>query len=625
MMIHELTRKRILVLSGAVLGVLLGAKVYALDLVRKGRPACTIVIPQAASRQERTAAATLTRYLKMATGAELRVLKESGKPKGTLISIGETRLAQKSGPTTSDLKWDGYHLSVRGNVLYLWGRDTPMISGTRAQGTVRAVFGLLDRLGFHWLQPTPMGIHIPQLKTITIPDDLDVTYNPPFMFVHGRFTNWGDWSLANSFRTATRMFVGGETWVHGVPASLFQEHPEYFVMRDGKRIKPTNPKNPQYCLSNPDAQRLVAKWAMRLFKEGYEVVALGQSDGFVPCQCPLCSGLSASDQVHNALRNVAEIVGRKYPDRKLHVLIYNPNYRPPTQFATYPSNTIGQVCLTELLQTAFGSHDQAMDYWRGAIPGGITVYTYYMGLYYDNGLAPRFYPELAAAKIRDWIAHDVQGIYWCGGGENWGAEGPTYYVIGRLATDPSLDWQAVYQEYLNLTFGNAAPAMKQYYDTLYGRLKVCRHSKDDWVVAGVGHPDVTFTSTYPAATLQELRQALDAAKQEAAGDVRVLGWIRRAEISYQQYALITQAFLAYRIFMLAPTASNRTQVIKAVNAYQTWVATTAAIATAEPIFASNFFPDVSLWTRSDLKTNHGHLQRTVPFNWTAGQSLPGRQ
>ncbi len=39
------------------------------------------------------------------------------------------------------------------------------------------------------------------------------------MFVHGRFTNWGDWSMANSFRTAVKMYVGGETWVNGVPAS----------------------------------------------------------------------------------------------------------------------------------------------------------------------------------------------------------------------------------------------------------------------------------------------------------------------------------------------------------------------------------------------------------------------
>lgn len=605
-----------------VLGTLLAGNVVALDLVRNGRATSVILLPDAATKQERQAATILARYVQMASGADLAIVRESKKRKGTLVSIGKTRLAQEAGLATTDLKDDGYRLSVTGNVLYLLGRDTEMLHGTGAQGTVRAVFGLLDRIGFRWLQPTPMGTHVPKLQAITVPDDLDVTYTPPFRFVHGRFTNWGDWSLANSFRTAIRMYVGGETWMHGVPASLFTSHPEYFVMRNGRRIQPKNPKNPQYCMSNPDAQRLVADWVESQFAAGYEIVALGQSDGFVPCQCDLCSKLSPSDVVQNALRNVAEMVGRKYPDRKVHLLIYDPINSPPTCFMGYPANTMGQVCLTERLQTAFGSHDRLMDYWRGVIPGGISVYVYYMGLYYDNGLAPRFYPEQAAAKLADWKAHGAQGIYWCGGGENWGAEGPTYYVIGRLATNPSLNWQDVYQEYLNLTFGSAAPAMKQYYDTLFGRLKDCRHPQDDWVVTGVGNPNVTFTHTYPAQALQELKQALDTAKREAAGDVHALGWIRRAEISFQQYALITQAFLAYRTFTLAPTDENRSAVADAVNAYQTWAAKTAAIATADPAFADNFFPDVAEWRAPALLTNHGHLGRVVPFSWTTAETAP---
>jgi len=68
--------------------------------------------------------------------------------------------------------------------------------------------------------------------------------------------------------------------------------------------------------------------------------------------------------------------------------------------------------------------------------------------------------------MKNWIAHQDKGIYWCGGGENWGAVGPTCDVIGRLATDPTLDWKDVCVEYLNLTFRKAAPAMKRYYDAL---------------------------------------------------------------------------------------------------------------------------------------------------------------
>lgn len=38
-----------------------------------------------------------------------------------------------------------------------------------------------------------------------------------------------------------------------------------------------------------------------------------------------------------------------------------------------------------------------------SIPGGMALGCCYMGMYFDNGLAPRFYPELAAKRLR-WTA-----------------------------------------------------------------------------------------------------------------------------------------------------------------------------------------------------------------------------
>jgi hypothetical protein len=499
------------------------------------------VLPAQATLLERQAARTLAKYLKMAAGVELPVVRESPALKGTLVSVGKTEMARAAGITDRALKDDGYRIAVHGGRLYLLGRDTDMIDNySGAQGSLRAVLGLLDRLGFRWLQPTPMGTYVPELKTVALPDDLDVTYEPPFMYVHGRFAGDGDWSMANSFRCAAKVFTaGGHTWVYGVPATLFDTHPEYFVMHGGKRVKPVQANNPQYCSTNPDLPKLIADWTIKKFDEGYDIVALGHSDGFDPCECDQCSKLSPADQVHNAQRKVIELVGRKYPDRKVHLLIYSPTVQPPTQFESYPPNTMVEVCLTETLQTAFGSHDKAMDYWRRAVPGGMTVYVYNMGLYYENGLAPRFIPSLAAAKLRNWHAHGVRGIYWCGGNENWGAEGPTYYTIGRLATDLSLDPAKVYEEYLNLTFHHAAPAMRGYYDLLYATLERHRHWMDDWVMAGCG-ADETFASLYSADTLLKLRAFLDAARQQAAGDARAAGWVRLAEISYDHYALITR-------------------------------------------------------------------------------------
>ena len=587
---------------------------FGLDLIRDGRPVSTIVVPKHCSAIERQGAETLVKYLKMASGAEIPIASEGGAVKGTLLSFGPTRMAKAAGVNDKNLEWDGYRIVVKDATLYLLGRDEMPLNGTGAQGSRRVVFGLLDRLGFRWLQPTPMGTYIPNLKDVSVSDVLNVTYEPPLMFMHGRMTDWGDWSMANGFRDAVKIYsAGGHTWVHGVPASLYVTHPEFFVMRDGKRMKPVHEDNPQYCPSNPDVRRLVADWTIKKFDEGYDIVALGQSDGFVPCECPVCSKMSPAEQVQDAEREIIELVRKRYPDRKVHLLIYGPTSGPPAQFKKYPSNTMTEVCLSEVLQAQFGTHDKALDYWRESAPNGMTVYAYYMGLYYDNGLSPRFYPELAAEKIKDWITRGVQGIYWCGGGENWGAEGPTYYTIGRMATDPALDWHKAYNEYMDLTFGKAAPAMKKYYDTLYERLQRFRYPQDDWVLAGIGNPDDTFAGTYSAEVILRLKGFLDEAKQLAVGDRRALGWVRLAEISCNQYALIAEIFHYYQVYLLNPTTGNLAQVHDAVRTYESWAAETAHLASQDKSFTANFFPNASYWAGPKLKTDYDHLL-CAPFN-----------
>ncbi len=588
---------------------------FALEIIKDGVPVSHIVLPASATKLETQSAEKLATYLQMATGAKLQVFYDVSRLPGTVISVGKTRMAEAAGITDGGLKYDGYRIAVKGDTLYLRGRDTELVNDCGAQGSMRAVFGLLERLGFRWLQPTQMGSYVPKLKTAAVPDDLNVTYEPPFMYVHGRFADQGDWSMANSFRCAAKAFTaGGQTWSFGVPATLFASHPEYFLMRGGKRVKPEEAGNPQYCPTNPDIPKLIAAWMMKKFGEGYEIVQLGQPDGFQACECPECAKLSPADQVHNLNLTVADIVARKYPDRKVHILVYTPVNTPPTRFKVYPPNTMAEVCLSEALQSQLGSHDKALETWGAVAPGGITVYAYYMGLYYDNGLAPRFIPSLAAAKLRNWHGHGVLGIYWGGGNENWGGEGPTYYTIGRMATNLALDPAAVYQEYLDLTFRKAAPAMKQYYDLLYEELDNHRNWLDDWVMFGVGlGPDETFAGLYSADTLVKLQGHLKAARQQAAGDARALGWIRLAEISYNQFSLIARAFHFQRAFQLNPSWENMKQVREAVEAYRTWAEETMKFARKDKAFTNSFFPSAGVWASDQLKTNYGHLN-CAPFN-----------
>ena len=214
---------------------LFGVNAQALDLVRDGKAVSTIVVPKQATETEQAAAERLVKYLKMASGAELPVVRESARPEaGPLISVGKTEMANAAGITEEGLKYDGYRLAVKDNTLYLLGRDTELIEAQRifraplmggAQGSIRAAFGLLDRLGFRWLQPTPMGTHVPELKTVSIPDDLDVTYEPPSCICRagcltGTTGRWRTAFACRSRRSAEAGTLGRQPFPHRCLTSI---------------------------------------------------------------------------------------------------------------------------------------------------------------------------------------------------------------------------------------------------------------------------------------------------------------------------------------------------------------------------------------------------------------------
>src|ERR1051326_7753809 len=116
------------------------SELTALELISDGKPVSTIVVPDKATDLEQEAAKKLADYLKRASGAELPIVAESQKSSGNLISVGKTRLAMTAGITGEGLKYDGYRLVVKGETLYLLGRDTSFIQeNTRvgAQAPIR--------------------------------------------------------------------------------------------------------------------------------------------------------------------------------------------------------------------------------------------------------------------------------------------------------------------------------------------------------------------------------------------------------------------------------------------------------------------------------------------------------
>lgn len=588
----------------------------ALELIADGKAMVSVVIPDQANDTEKKSAKALVRYLKQATGVELPVVAEAQRPAGAVVSVGLTRAAKRAGVSTKGLENDGYRLRVIGDVLYVLGRDLPrdesLYRWLGAQGSLRAALALLEELGFRWLQPTDQGVYVPDVKVVRVPDDLNLSYSPPFMYVVGRMYKWNDWSMANNFRSAVRMYTrGGHTWVEFVPASLWETHPEYFRLQGGKRIKPTG-NNYFLCPSNPGVIKLFADGLRKKFEEGYDLVQLGQSDGYEPCECKRCRALDqpgeCGEQVHVPHYEAIKMVGESHPDKKVHLLIYGPTSRPSARFESYPPNVVVEVC---------GPSEERLKMWSERAPGGLTVYVYYMGTYHDVGLAPKCTPKLIAEEIRKLNELGVKGIYFCGGGENWGAEGPTYYVAGRMLGDPSRDWSRLLDEYCHLTFGSAGRTMRRYYDLLFARVESGARLLD-------GGREV-FPATYPPPVLERLDNLLAMAKAEAEGEERALNWLRLVELSHRHLSLIARGYHTHNAYQCNRTMDNLKEVMVAVNAYHGLANEIPSLRKEDPSFVRSYFPNHHRWAR--VATNDDKLG--APFKWDfesllKANMLPGK-
>jgi hypothetical protein len=631
----------------AVAAALFSARgVTALDLVRQGRPVATIVLSGEALPSEQSAAAALARYVKIATGAALQTVTDRDVPPGTLISVGRTKLAARAGITAEGLQGDGYRIAVRPGfsamvaggaaaavaepgVLFLLGRDQARTArafpGCGANGTWRGTLQLLERLGFRWLQPTAKGFFAPELQNLSVPDDLAVTVNPQFLTAIGRMVGLGDWSVVHGFHSAVNLYSqGGHTWCTFVPATYWETHPEYFRMSGGKRIKPEG-DNYFLCPSNPAVQALLAEGIRKKFDEGYDWVQLGQSDGYRPCECPACKALDKPGECHEQVQiphyNVIRMLQATHPHQTVHLLLYGPTTRPSASIDRYPANVIGELAMTGAMAEAFLAprivtnrdlldlgHEAGLRAWSQRIPAGLTVYVYYFGTYHAAGLAPKCSPRRMAEEIRRLCRFHVRGIYFCGGGENWGGEGPAYYTVARLMNDPSLDWQVLLDEYCHLSFGLAADTMRQYYELLYRQLDNGPFDFPDGMTL--------MLALYPLPVLHEMDALLAKARAEALGNDRAGGWLRLVELSHRHLAGIARAYHAYRRSLERPSRDEFERVENLVLDYRGLAADVQNMNLVDPDFVRDYFPSWQVWER-EVAGNGGVGPQKLgpPFTW----------
>ena len=258
-------------------------------------------------------------------------------------------------------------------------------------------------------------------------------------------------------------------------------------------------KPPQMCYTNPELIKQVAQDARDYFDgkglnpgsgrpvtdrnevwgENYFCVEPMDNDSF--CRCPRCQALLKqtgdfdpffsngrhSDYFFGFVNAVAREVAKTHPDKRIVTLAYMTHAAPPTRVKFEP-NVIVHYCfacnrlnfdrasyqheVNQLSQWAVLRHGQPLYLWL--------YYTFPVEIA-NNGnfnCFPGFFAHAVGEQFKLFQQANVRGVFHCGYGQEVEA-----YLTYRLMDDPSLNVDALLDEYFQRLYGSAARPMQQLY------------------------------------------------------------------------------------------------------------------------------------------------------------------
>ncbi len=488
-----------------------GAAEYA--LATAGRPAASIVLPANTGPVLRHAAEELARYLAKVSGATLAIAPEPIEGlypvRLTVVAASATGLP----PEVAQLRDDGFVIAADRSGLRVLSRE-PV-------GVLFGVYHLLKRYaGLRWFHPGPDGESCPQQPTVTVPEQVTVS-NPSFRYreisfvcanVNSRTVATWDWMLRNGLPIHTmkhvypqiraeteprgvRLDEGGHCFAYLLSDQLFDEHPEYFGLFDGRRKRQDYRYQP--CTTNPRvAEIMAAGIAQKLDAQpvGGRYL-IGNNDATDWCQCDACTRLDPPDEkaagristrYATFVNTVAQRVWATHPNANLWAWAYQNYQLPPTGVALDPrlalEACVHHRCYRHALDDPHcPANAKFRDMLKGWVQGGrpVTVREYNEVFPGDPPYLPfervycrdlKYYHRLGLAGFRLPIAppDGTFGPTWDNRAtrESWLAQWPAVYLAAMLGWDITTDVAQATEDLGSRYYGPAWPAMKPYRELL---------------------------------------------------------------------------------------------------------------------------------------------------------------
>ncbi len=478
----------------------------------------TIIISATANQTEEYAAQVLQENIKKATQATLDIKTDNTKEKKNEIIIGETKRGEDDDVDFASLGEEGYTLKTVGYDL--------VIAANNKRGVIYGVYAYLEALGFRYY--TAECENIPEESDVFVPEELDVTFvpelnyreisfnhimydaNAPFAVSKGINGTFQRASLATSSQ-----YGGGNGYMQtyntaanrrdGLVHTIgFWAYESLITYNDGQfadmfMIDENGERSAkQICFTSQTAVDFIAGKVNFSIEQNRangtatKIISVSSNDNAEYCRCENCAAAEAQygsfGMVVNFVNQVADIVGRAYPDIMLEALRYGhyTTWEKDSVFArdNVSIRYVGQFGMEDSNQGAAGtgSHlnggngdptifnkqleELAL---MGEISKSVNVYLRVKqptDLFVLEGDFYAYWHIINAIS-----KHNVTGIY-CEG-EYWSATAEfgefRTYLLCKLMMNPSMSFEEYkwhMSNFLTAYYGEAAPYLQGYIDYL---------------------------------------------------------------------------------------------------------------------------------------------------------------
>lgn len=353
-----------------------------------------------------------------------------------------------------------------------------LLAGSGHKGTLYAVYDFLERFcGYRMYSPE--AIVTPDISGLRIPT-ANVLESPAFAYreVSYYYPNhsqlYADWHRINTLRDRYSdwgLFV--HTFKNLVPAERhFDQHPEWFSMRDGKRVR-----DGQLCLSNPQVLEtlcLALSDAIADDTLNRKYWSVSPNDNYNVCQCSECLRQDALyGGPTGTLLHFVNQVARRFPDKYISTLAYQYTRSAPKDFKERPdSNVVIMLCpieagREEAISTSLSeaSFRQDFDNWH-QLTDKIFMWDYVVQ--FRNFWNPFPNLHVLPSNLRYFHSHGAKLMYEQATGANnktsWME--PRGYLIAKLMWNPFLDADSLLNDFCNGYYGSAGSYIKAIIDTM---------------------------------------------------------------------------------------------------------------------------------------------------------------